>query len=448
MPEMNLLRHITPAEQGLYLLLPFEMPANTARINLSYVYQTHASEPVAITDGEFTRTRRANIVDIGLIAPDGSQVGASGSSRSEITVSEMDATPGYQPHPLTPGTWQIILGAYVIAPEGVDVSIKLEFSLKVPRWLCGDLHVHTLASDGSLPLEHLAQHALIHGLDFIAITDHNQPVERASFPKVEGLTIIPGQEWTHYKGHSNFLGLEQPYQGSFIANDLERVQAIFREAHQNGALIIINHPYEVSFGFQYDLNVLDYDLIEIWNGPMRPTNLEAIARWDAMLKAGRKQVATCGSDYHEDTFFQRLASPCIYVLADSASESDILKAVSVGRSYFTFSPTKLQLLLDVEGQTYGASLTWREGLQASLKGVALEKGDTIRLVTREGTQDIFTAPEKGDFQTHLPVLGPGYWRLEVWRTFYSFLPPMPALLTNPIWFDSTVIPSNDEGSVG
>lgn len=437
MPELNLLRHITPSEQGLYLLLPFEMPANVSRLNLRYTYQSHASEPLATIEGHFAKTRRVNIVDIGLIAPGGMQVGASGSSRSEIMVSEVSATPGYQPHPLTPGSWQIILGAYVIAPEGVDVSITLEFTPKVPRWLCGDLHVHTLASDGSLPLDHLAEHARIHGLDFIAITDHNQPVKRASFPQVEGLTIIPGQEWTHYKGHSNFLGLEQPYQRSFIANSLAEVQEIFREAHQNGALISINHPYEANFGFRYDLETIDYDLIEVWNGPMRPTNLEAIARWDGMLKAGRKQIATCGSDYHEDTFFQRLASPCIYALADSNSESDILKAVKAGRSYFAFSPTKLQLLLDVDGQTYGASLAWREGMRASLKGVALEKGDVIRLVTQEGVQDIFTAPEKGDFETSLPVTGPGYWRLEVWRTFFSFLPPMPALVTNPIWFDWT-----------
>ncbi len=437
MTKITLQRHITPAEQGLYLLLPFEMPANTARLDVRYEYKTHASEPVALPEGQFTRTRRANIVDIGLIGPDGSQVGASGSSRSEIMVSEVSATPGYQPRPLTPGSWQIILGAYVIAPEGVNVSIRLEFTPKVPRWLCGDLHVHTLASDGSLLLEHLAEHARIHELDFVAITDHNQPVKRASFPQVEGLTIIPGQEWTHYKGHSNFLGLEQPYQGSFIANSLEQVQAIFREAHQNGALIVINHPYETNFGFQYDLNSLDYDLIEVWNGPMRPANLEAIARWDAMLKAGRKQVATCGSDYHEDTFFQRLASPCIYALADSNSDTDILKAVKAGRSYFTFSPTRLQLLLDVEGHTYGASLAWREGMQASLKGKTLEKGDVIRLVTQEGNQEIFTAPEKGDFETLLPVTDPGYWRLEVWRTFFSFLPPMPALVTNPIWFDRT-----------
>jgi len=92
----------------------------------------------------------------------------------------------------------------------------------------------------------------------------------------------------------------------------------------------------------------------------------------------------------------------------------------------------------VDGQAYGSSIAWREGMQASLKGLALEKGDVIRLVTRDSSQDIFTPPEKGDFETSLPVTGPGYWRLEVWRTFFSFLPPMPALVTNPIWFDRTI----------
>lgn len=436
MPEITIHRHIAHSEQGLYLLVPFEMPANTARIDVCYSYPKLAREPLTVPEEVFfSKKKRINTVDIGLIAPDGSQVGASGSSRAEIMVSETESTPGYQPHPLTPGNWQIILGAYVIAPEGVDVKISITFMPKSPRWLCGDLHVHTLASDGILPLEHLAKHARLHGLDFIAITDHNQPVKRASFPHVEGLTIIPGLEWTHYKGHSNFFGLEQPFQGSFIANSQEEAQAIFREAHQNGALISINHPCESDFGFRYDLDALDYDLMEVWNGPMRPTNLEAIARWDGMLKAGRKQVAVSGSDYHEDTFFQRLASPCIYVLADSNSETDILKAVKAGRSYLAFSPTPLRLTLDVEGQTFGASLAWREDMLASLKGSGLEKGDLVRLITREGSRDIFSAPEKGEFETTLPVENPGYWRLEVWRTFFSFLPALPALITNPIWFD-------------
>ena len=51
--------------------------------------------------------------------------------------------------------------------------------------------------------------------------------------------------------------------------------------------------------------------------------------------------------------------------------------------------------------------------------------------------NVILNPEKGDFETSLAVTAPGYWRLEVWRTFFSFLPPMPALVTNPIWFDKT-----------
>ncbi len=51
MNEMNLHRHITPAEQGLYLLLPFEMPSNTARLDLSYSYHTHISDPLELIRG-------------------------------------------------------------------------------------------------------------------------------------------------------------------------------------------------------------------------------------------------------------------------------------------------------------------------------------------------------------------------------------------------------------
>ncbi len=70
---------------------------------------------------------------------------------------------------------------------------------------------------------------------------------------------------------------------------------------KNGALIVINHPLESRFGFRLDLDKTAYDLIEIWNGPMRPRNMETIAWWHEMLKTGKKQIAICGSDYHGDT---------------------------------------------------------------------------------------------------------------------------------------------------
>ena len=432
---MEITHHITAEQQGLYLLVPFEMPPSTERIEIEYTYPYNHDLPLIVESGQFTSRQRVNRIDLGLIAPDGSQVGASGSSRDVIFVSTTDATPGYQPHPLPAGTWQIMLGAYVVSADGADVSIRLSFTQKLRRWLKGDLHTHTIASDGLLPLDHLARHAREHGLDFIAVTDHNQPVRRASFPKIPGLTIIPALEWTHYKGHSNFWGIEEPYQGAFFANTYEEAQSKFRQAHQNGALISINHPLESSFGFRFDLDGLEYDTIEVWNGPMRPKNIETIAWWDQMLKAGKRQVAVCGSDYHEDTVFQRLANPTINVLAWSASEKDILAAVEAGHSYFTYSPTSLQLDLDVEGATYGTIMTWREGLEAHLRAISLETGDQIKLIDQDGERTLLTAPANGEWETTIPVEKPGYIRLEVWRSFFKGLPMLPALVTNPIWFE-------------
>ncbi len=435
MKTIEITHHISADQEGKYLLVPFAMPPSTERIDIEYTYPHTENQPFTVESGQFTKHQRVNRIDLGLIAPDGSQVGASGSSRDIIFVSTTEATPGYQPHPLPAGIWQIMLGAYVVSPEGADVTIRLRFTPKTLRWLKGDLHTHTLASDGLLPLDHLARHAREHGLDFIAVTDHNQPIKRASLPKIPGLTIIPGLEWTHYKGHSNFLGIEEPYSGPFFTNTDKQAQEKFRQAHQNGALISINHPLESNFGFRFDLESLQYDLIEVWNGPMRPKNIETIAWWDQMLKAGKHQVAVCGSDYHEDTIFQRLGNPTINVLAWSASEKDILEAVEAGHSYFTFSPTSLHLELNVDGSSYGAIVPWQDGQKAYLKAFALEPGDHLKLIDQDGERTLFTSPDKGDWQVTLPVEKPGYMRFEIWRTFFPGLPPMPALVTNPIWLE-------------
>ena len=77
-------------------------------------------------------------------------MGASGSDKTSIQVSETTATPGYRPCRLAPGEWQIMLGAYKVAEEGVHVTYELTFTPKRLRLLKGDLHVHTLASDGVL----------------------------------------------------------------------------------------------------------------------------------------------------------------------------------------------------------------------------------------------------------------------------------------------------------
>ena len=175
----------------------------------------------------FSARQEKNIIDLGLIDPSGNQVGASGSDKLEFVLSETFATPGYVPRRLEPGEWSILVGAYKVVPEGVNVTYQVSFTEKRLQLFRGDLHVHTLASDGVCTVEELGWRAVRHGLDFLAITDHNQMASAISFPQIPGLTLIPGVEWTHYQGHANFLGVDQPYDAPFATNSSEEAQNRF-----------------------------------------------------------------------------------------------------------------------------------------------------------------------------------------------------------------------------
>jgi hypothetical protein len=159
------------------------MPPQTESFSLTYRYERHHESESQVEIGSFISRQEINIIDLGIIAPDGTQVGASGSDKTEIQISETYATPGYRPCPLVPGEWGILIGAYKVAPAGVTVLYELSFTPKRLRLLKGDLHTHTLASDGVLTAEELARHAQRQGLDFLAITDHNQMVSAEALPQ-------------------------------------------------------------------------------------------------------------------------------------------------------------------------------------------------------------------------------------------------------------------------
>ncbi|NJD58477.1 MAG: PHP domain-containing protein, partial [Anaerolineae bacterium] len=313
--------------QGTYFTLPFDMPADTESITLSYSYQRHDKSDHRVPGGTFTSSREVNIIDLGLIAPDGTQVGASGSDKLSIKISATWATPGYRPTPLVAGEWQIIVGAYKVAEAGVDVLYELAFTPKHLRLLKGDLHTHTQASDGVLSVEELAWHAQRNGLDFLAITDHNQMISTAALPQVPGITLIPGIEWTHYQGHANFLGVDQPYDEPFLANAPEEVAARFASARGRGAFISVNHPFDPVCPFLFDMHSLPYDCLEVWNGPMRGSNLQAIGFWHSQLVAGNKIPICGGSDYHRDSLLLFPGGPTTCVYASSAGSRDILEAL-------------------------------------------------------------------------------------------------------------------------
>ncbi|MBN1657006.1 MAG: CehA/McbA family metallohydrolase [Anaerolineae bacterium] len=432
---LHLSIHIEPSRQGTYLTLPFQVPDGIESITLKVGYDRRPETEQVLDHGLFTARTEVNVIDLGLIDPLGVEVGASGSDKTEIVVSEREATPGYRPCRIVPGKWQILIGAYKVAPEGVTVQYEVRLHRKSRRLLRGDLHVHTLGSDGVHTPEELAWKAKRNGLAFVAITDHNQFVSREALPSLEGVTLIPGVEWTHYQGHASFLGVDRPYDGTFATNSVEEATARFVTARQRGALIIIDHPFDPVCGFQFDISLLPHDCIEVWNGPMRESNLRAIGFWHQLLCDGRKIPACGGSDYHRDTPFIFLGGPTMCVFAESAGASDILAAVKAGHGFITFAPDGPAVKLTAGGAIMGDSVNWQEQKEVRIGAQGLLTGDMLCAVTAEKSETLLTAPSDGDVSLTYAMEAPGFVRAEIWRSFLPGVPMLPALISNPIFFD-------------
>ncbi len=424
---------VAHAQEGAYLTLPFTMPADTESLSLAYRYERHHESPVK---DDFVSRQEINIIDLGLIAPDGTQVGVSGSDKTEIQVSATYATPGYRTCNLVPGEWRILVGAYKVAAEGVTVRYELTFTPKRLRLLKGDLHVHTLASDGVLSVDELAQHALRHGLDFLAITDHNQMVSADSLPRIPGMTLIPGIEWTHFKGHATFLGVDRPYNEPFFANNPDEVQARFDSARARGALIAIAHPFDELCPFMFDMNALPFDCLEIWNGPMRMSNIQAIGFWSSLLAAGKKVPICGGSDYHRSQLFLFPGGPTTCVHAMSASPADILAALRQGRAYITFAPNGPSLEMTAGDALPGDSVPFPKIKEMQIAATGLLAGDVLQVTTGSGSTPLLKAETDGKFHGAYTMDSPGFARVEILRGFIPGLPLLPALISNPIYFDA------------
>jgi len=286
-----------------------------------------------------------------------------------------------------------------------------------------------------LTAEELGRHALRHGLDFIALTDHNQFARADTLPRIEGLTMIPCVEWTHYRGHANFLGVDQPFDGSYAVNTADEVLALFSTAHERGALITLNHPCEEPWEFLFDYSALPWDCWEFWNGPMRASNLQAVGLWQAMLAAGKRVPICAGSDYHRDSPFQMLGGPSLCVLADSAGAADILDAIRAGRSYAVFAPNGPTLALNVGDAGLGETASWDDAREVELALDGLAAGDVLRVATAAGSEVLAQAPAPGRWKGSYRMPAPGFARVEVLRTFLPGLPPLPALLSGAVWVE-------------
>ncbi|URM94006.1 CehA/McbA family metallohydrolase [Actinomadura madurae] len=301
------------------------------------------------------------------------------------------ATPGYIPGELEPGTWHVWLGLHRIPPDGVPYEVTITTSGASPRrpddpppprperpprrdlpapdgfrWLAGDLHSHTVHSDGTLTVHELACLAASRGLDFLAVTDHNtvsHHPELAAAGEHAGVLLLPGQEVTTDLGHANVFGLT-----GWV--DFRRPSADWAAfARARGGLMSINHPLSGDCAWRRPLPADDRPrLAEIWHSSWWDRRWGAPLAWAEVWRP-EGVVPLGGSDFHDPAQHKTLGEPVTWVLAEG---EDVLGGLAAGRTSVSAAPDAPVLLRDggelVAIGADGTVLVRPDGRRAAVRG--------------------------------------------------------------------------------
>jgi hypothetical protein len=327
----------TPEDRfaSAYHYLPVDVPPGTAAVRVSLEYD-----------------RAAAVLDLGCLDTAGFR-GWSGGARESFVIAESAATPGYLPGPLPAGPWRVMVGLHQLAGD-VRHRISVECALSgdhgwlaepappppVPaerparrplparpgyRWLAGDLHAHTVHSDGAMTVPELAELAVRRGLEFIAVTDHNtvsHHAELAGAGSRYGITLVPGQEVTTAFGHANVFGdtgwidFREPATGWLDA------------AERAGGLMSVNHPIAGPVAWLHAM-ARRPPLVEVWHWSWLDLSWTIpLSWWQAWDPAA---IPVGGSDWHRAGSDAPPGQPTTWVESADADAAAILSAVRAGR---------------------------------------------------------------------------------------------------------------------
>lgn len=375
-----ILKHtVTKEKEGTYYAINFEVPENVIKVTVAYDY-------LKPTKGFMGDLKPTNCIDIGLSDEAGKFLGWSGSAHSKISVGQYSSTNGYKRQKINAGTWQILIGAYHVMPEGVEVTYTIDFEYEGEKLLFGDLHIHSDASDGKYDAFEIAKLAKKKGLDYVALANHNNYALNYNLPQVDDFTFVPAVEWTHYKGHMNFFGVTAPFENSFIANTKEEMNTLIDNARSMGAVISVNHPKDHFCPYLWEDDNA-FEMIEIWNGPMRPTNVNGIAYWTELLNKGRQIPIVGGSDYHSPKGFAKIGNPVTAVYSASPSAEDILDGIKKGKSYVAYNKNGPVINIRYGQTPMGSVAVYNKNISLEVN-VKYDKPYNITLVTNTGENRI------------------------------------------------------------
>jgi hypothetical protein len=214
------------------------------------------------------------------------------------------------------------------------------------NWYKGNLHLHTINSDGFLTDEEVIARYAEDGYDFIAITDHWKIYHQNGNKSTSSLLVLEGVELDGYDeqganlhvlaiGVSNGFSLGKNFNSALYA------------AREQGALLIWAHPHwtgnTVPEGMRHKFHG-----IEIYNHTSQCEIGKGYATtyWDTLLENKPNLLGFAVDDAHFTPGEPFWKGGWVMVNAPECTKKDILKSLFNGNFYSTQGPMFESIQLD------------------------------------------------------------------------------------------------------
>ena len=450
---------VTPQTRAPYLNHVFTVPVGASRLRVRLEYLKPGICQLYLS----------------VFAPDGYRgsrmlPGAIGAVILELDLSERSASLGGIAGEIRPGEWRAQLDLertafvtdYTVTVEVDDQPIPSSAAASAPLpangragagWYRGELHSHTVHSDGRDTVAQLVAAARHYQLDFLALTDHFTTAAWSEFELLsdQNLCLMRGLEITGHRGHANLHGLREWIDPFIDEPQRWNINDAARAVHDQGGLFCVNHAFALDLGWRYhefDWNLCD--AMEIYHHFEGEMNTAQLALWDEHLRAGRRITGVAGTDTHDaHRGRHRLGQVTTVVYAQSLEPDALIAGLRAGCAYVTMGPT--------------LNFTAHAGDAHAKMGQTLETGETVELhveirdlecparlvILKNGFYhhhiDLPAAPDTIVTLRDIEPLS-GYYRLEVYA-----LPAQPAavgagrdwaqtlVLSNPIFVQRPVL---------
>ena len=298
----------------------------------------------------------------------------------------------------------------VLKGEPRELRFVVDRAVASPGLVSVDPHMHTIFSDGDVPVAERLLSAAAEGLDVVVSADHNRVTDyRPDLARTgleHELAVLAGSEVTARTGsiHFNMVPAAVPAgdgtTGSISVRD-ETPAHLFAAARAEnpGTIVQVNHPRSGVLGYfnNYHLDPekaafadasfdMGFDVMEAMNGAVfGGDNRRAIEDWFHLLNRGYPVRIVGSSDAHGvdggETGYSRTYVLMTEPAAGAIDQEALLAALKKGRSFVSNGPL---VAVKANGKaTFGDMITARKGrvdLDIAVTGAPWLDVSEVRLI--------------------------------------------------------------------